>query len=440
MRNLLAMRRAWQRHQAVAAAAVAAAATAASVLTAAPAVTSSSSSSSSSSRQQRSHVLDKPSSSSNESAVRTPISSSFFHRRDCTVNDGNERANLPRTVLSSLPRGIAESESNSTKQRPQRQLQQQPRQTQQHQNNPPLTLPSFPIKRETSSSSSPSWAWTSRATTQCESPPNDASLETNSNDLSDSPANKPLEVSYYYQLLDPNRTIRTSLVDSHAVFGALCGDGLIERYDVYRRVALRDGDEDDDDFFWDEDEKDDDDGNNNENNNKNNNTTKFSPTSSKHSKHIHRELTVVDLKLGKKLNGHGGIVHGGIISLLFDEAMGWAHECLDDRIALRRARKNGKSGSGDGQNDAPPPPTIVVTANLAVDFRAPFREGSEAVVRVYHDGTEGRKIYFSAVLESLDGRVVFAEAKSLFVRVRLESVMGKKEKKGVEEDMKKEKQ
>jgi hypothetical protein len=29
-----------------------------------------------------------------------------------------------------------------------------------------------------------------------------------------------------------------------------------------------------------------------------------------------------------KLNGHGGIVHGRVLSLLFDEVMGWAYECL----------------------------------------------------------------------------------------------------------------
>jgi acyl-CoA thioesterase FadM len=61
---------------------------------------------------------------------------------------------------------------------------------------------------------------------------------------------------------------------------------------------------------------------------------------------------------------------------------------------------------------------IIVTANLTVNFRAPFLAGSEAVIRVYHNETKGRKIYFSARLESKDGRVVFAEASSLFVLAR----------------------
>ena len=111
---------------------------------------------------------------------------------------------------------------------------------------------------------------------------------------------------------------------------------------------------------------------------------------------------MVDLKVEHRLNGHGGIVHGGIISLLFDEAMGWAHECL--------------------QED---PSTTAVTANLTVDFRALFLEGSEAVVRIYHDCNNGRKFYFSATLESKDGSVVFAETKSLFILVRSDRLKSK---------------
>jgi hypothetical protein len=36
----------------------------------------------------------------------------------------------------------------------------------------------------------------------------------------------------------------------------------------------------------------------------------------------------LSVRVGGKLNGHGGIVHGGVLSLLFDKAMGWAYECL----------------------------------------------------------------------------------------------------------------
>ena len=39
-----------------------------------------------------------------------------------------------------------------------------------------------------------------------------------------------------------------------------------------------------------------------------------------------RELTVVGIKLGSRLNDH--VETGGIISLLVDETMGWTYECL----------------------------------------------------------------------------------------------------------------
>lgn len=88
-------------------------------------------------------------------------------------------------------------------------------------------------------------------------------------------------------------------------------------------------------------------------------------------------------------------------SLLFDTALGFAyHICLHE----------------DKEN-------IAVTANLKINFRAPFREGSEAVVRVYLDRIEGRKIFFSSVLESKDGSVVYAEATSLFIKVNRSKVV-----------------
>lgn len=213
----------------------------------------------------------------------------------------------------------------------------------------------------------------------------------------DSDPNPSLGVDYYYKLLDPSGVFRTSLVDSHAIFGALCGDGLIERYNVYRRVLLKYKQPNND---------------NGDDNDAGNITREITANSS--SPRMHDELTVVDLKLGGRLNGHGGIVHGGIISLIFDEAMGWAHECLEEQIS---EENNALENDAKDITSPKSPSSIVVTANLNVDFRAPLFENSEVIVRVYHDGTVGRKIYFSAVLESLDGSVVFAEAKSLFIRV-----------------------
>ena len=108
-------------------------------------------------------------------------------------------------------------------------------------------------------------------------------------------------------------------------------------------------------------------------------------------------------QLGNKVNGHKGIVHGGIISLIFDDAMGWGYEALL---------------MSDPDLDADP--TKIVTANLNIDYRAPLMAESRAVVRVYYVRSEGRKIYFRARLESHDGETLYAEATSLFVKLRKE--------------------
>lgn len=178
-------------------------------------------------------------------------------------------------------------------------------------------------------------------------------------------SNKPKQslhgMDYYYLKMNPDDMFEASELDSHAIFGPLLGADLIERFNVYKRVNTI-------------------------------GTTVLQESKEQPDKN---EIAVVDIKLGTSLNGHGGVVHGGIISLLLDTALGYAYHVLLH---------------GDKDN-------IAVTANLNINFRAPFREGSEAVVRVYLDKIDGRKIFFSVVLESKDGSVVYAEATSLFIKV-----------------------
>ena len=168
--------------------------------------------------------------------------------------------------------------------------------------------------------------------------------------------------SYYYERMEqPEGT----LAESHAIFGTLRGPGLIERYTVYRRVKI--------------DEK------------------------TFQGKNPTGELAVADIRVGKDLNGHKGIVHGGIISLLIDDTFGWGYEAM--------GRLKGKTY---GDDDFP----IVVTANLNIDFRNPLPANSDFVIRVFHERTDRRKIYFRARLESHDGSVLYCEAKSLFIMLK----------------------
>lgn len=174
-----------------------------------------------------------------------------------------------------------------------------------------------------------------------------------------------------YIKMNPNSFPKSPLPTN--AFRTLRGDGLIERYDVYSRVHSDSG----------------------------------------FDSHHQKELVVVDLKMGHNLNGHDNIVHGGIISLLIDEALGWAaYESL--------AHHNGRMSKGFTADN-----TLLVTANLNVYFRAPFLAGSEAVIRVHRDEdkTSGRKMYLVATLESLDGSVSFAEAAGFFLCVRKEKMV-----------------
>ncbi|PGH12182.1 hypothetical protein AJ80_06802 [Polytolypa hystricis UAMH7299] len=101
------------------------------------------------------------------------------------------------------------------------------------------------------------------------------------------------------------------------------------------------------------------------------------------------------LYLGNAVSGHPGIVHGGLIATLLDEAL--ARCCFP---AL--------------------PSGIGVTANLNIDYRSPAPAGSYVVIRAETTKVEGRKAWVKGRVETLpteEGKdpVVLAEATALFI-------------------------
>jgi acyl-coenzyme A thioesterase PaaI-like protein len=184
--------------------------------------------------------------------------------------------------------------------------------------------------------------------------------------------NKDNEGSYYYERMKPPPR---SMAESHAIFGPLMGKNYIERYHVYRRVASSSSVQDEDDGMTDDQIK------------------EQGPV----------EVAVADIRIGSQLNGHDGIVHGGIASLLFDDAMGWGYEAL-----VQQQQEEEENH-------------IVVTANLTVNYRSPLYSKSSAIMRIYHEKTDGRKVYFRARLESPDGQTLYSEATSLYIKVRPKS-------------------
>jgi len=103
-----------------------------------------------------------------------------------------------------------------------------------------------------------------------------------------------------------------------------------------------------------------------------------------------KEICLADLKFGTKVNGHHGIVHGGITSLLYDDVFGFAYFMASGGL-------------------------FGYTANLSVNYRTPLPENTEAVMRVTLDKIERRKVMLKARLESKDGEIMYSEATALYI-------------------------
>ena len=89
--------------------------------------------------------------------------------------------------------------------------------------------------------------------------------------------------------------------------------------------------------------------------------------------------------------GYEGVVHGGIIASVFDDAMAWA---------IRR--ENG---------------SWAVTGEMSVRYLRPVLAGTRYVVEGRVEKSSGRRISTVAVMKEKNGKKV-AEANALFVRIR----------------------
>jgi len=113
-------------------------------------------------------------------------------------------------------------------------------------------------------------------------------------------------------------------------------------------------------------------------------------------------VLVATVQFGTHVNGHGGLVHGGILGLMFDDAMG----CGNYEVLKASAKTN---------------PPICVTANLNIDFRRPVQEGTAVRIEVVLERWEGRKLFWKARLLSAEEtneqgeEILYAEATSLYI-------------------------
>jgi acyl-coenzyme A thioesterase THEM4 len=103
------------------------------------------------------------------------------------------------------------------------------------------------------------------------------------------------------------------------------------------------------------------------------------------------------ISLGSGLNGHPDTLHGGVASLVLDELLGQVAYAHRDH-----------------------PDAHLFTATMTVDFERPLRTPALVLGRGWLDAPRcvGRKVWVEGVLEDGSTGVVFARARSLFVRVR----------------------
>lgn len=166
-------------------------------------------------------------------------------------------------------------------------------------------------------------------------------------------------------LFSSNRYERMTLppradLSSHIIFGTLLNTDLIERYEIYKDLKLFD-------HNIDANEK-------NINSNKNSNID---------------NIVRAVITYGKSLDGHKGIVHGGILALTIDDIMGFAFWALGIPFA--------------------------VTANLSIDYRKPVPAGSTVHLHVQLVKRENRKLYFRAQITCPRNEIIYTEATSLYI-------------------------
>jgi acyl-coenzyme A thioesterase PaaI-like protein len=96
-----------------------------------------------------------------------------------------------------------------------------------------------------------------------------------------------------------------------------------------------------------------------------------------------------EVTLGPDYEGLGGVVHGGILATLFDEAMAWC---------LYRHRR-----------------MVYVTAKMDQRFRSPVPTGEPLVVEAWiMEGSTDRRVRVAATVASLEGTTL-AEGTGLFL-------------------------
>lgn len=102
-------------------------------------------------------------------------------------------------------------------------------------------------------------------------------------------------------------------------------------------------------------------------------------------------------RLGREYQGAGGFLHGGIIALLLDEAMGKVNRFREVR---------------------------AVTAELSVEYLKPVPVEQDVVVEAFEVETTGRNLIYAAEIHDASGQLL-ARGRGRFVILKRPEVFGK---------------
>jgi uncharacterized protein (TIGR00369 family) len=193
-----------------------------------------------------------------------------------------------------------------------------------------------------------SWLWNpiQNHRVQCEALASRAADETSDNRNQASSTSSMLEKladsDMYIEMKVPDRALESS----HVIYGQLLKENLIESYTAYKLSTVT-------------------------------------------SETTGGDVVVASVKLGRALDGHPNVVHGGILALLIDDILGFGYEAL--RVPA------------------------AVTANLNVNYRAAVPAGSLIIVSATLVERKERKLTWSVRVESPGQQTLYCEATSVFV-------------------------
>lgn len=108
------------------------------------------------------------------------------------------------------------------------------------------------------------------------------------------------------------------------------------------------------------------------------------------------EKSHIEFVVKRDYCGHPGLLHGGVIGILFDEAMFHA----TDRLGID-----------------------IVTLTITIDYKNPALEGHQLICEAWIEKHDGRKIDVVAVINDGETGKVIAESKGKYLEVDLKKVL-----------------